>query len=189
MAAFPSFSSAQELGVLESAETINQGNFKLMAAPLFVFGDRADETLIVLGAGYGVTPDFDIEGRVAFGDATIFGGNAECWLMKHDPVDLSLNGGLHYQDNDGPFNLFGIDVGLLASGHVADRLEVYGALDIAFKRFTEDPPFDRTFTQVHLVPGIEYAISDQLDFVAEIGLGVTDSSTHYFGGGLAYYLR
>ena len=39
------------------------------------------------------------------------------------------------------------------------------------------------------MPGIEYAISDELDFVAELGLGLTDSSRHYFGVGVAYYIR
>jgi hypothetical protein len=39
------------------------------------------------------------------------------------------------------------------------------------------------------VPGIEYAISPDLDFVAEVGVAVTDNSRHYAGFGLAFYLR
>jgi hypothetical protein len=39
------------------------------------------------------------------------------------------------------------------------------------------------------VPGIEYAISDDLDFVAEFGIALNDDGSHYASVGLAYYLR
>ena len=48
---------------------------------------------------------------------------------------------------------------------------------------------DDWFTTVHLVPGVEIALTPDLDFLAEFGLGVTDSSSHYLGFGLAFYLR
>ena len=186
---FPTLSRSQDFGVLESAETIDRGNFKLLATPILVFGKGGGrESHIVLGAGYGATPNLDIEGKVAFGDTTLFGGNVEYWMVKRNPLDLSIIGGVHFQPSDGPFDVLGFDVTLLGSKHVAPKLEVYGALDLTFNRFTEDFP-DNTFTQAHLVPGIEYALSDQLDFVAELGLGVNDSSRHYFGLGVAYYLR
>ena len=190
MFSVPSWLSAQDFGVLESAETIDPGNFKLLATPLFVFGKgrEEDQQRIVLGAGYGATPNLDIEGKVAFGDTTIFGGNAEYWLIKRDPLDFSIIGGLHFFNNDGPFDVLGLDLTFLGSKRVARKLELYGGLDFDFNRFTESVP-DRNFTQAHLVPGIEYAISDELDFVAEVGLALTDSSRHYAGFGLAFYVR
>ena len=45
------------------------------------------------------------------------------------------------------------------------------------------------FTTVHLVPGIEYAISDDLDFVAEAGFSLNDDGSHYVSVGLSYYIR
>jgi hypothetical protein len=190
MFSVPSWSSAQDFGVLESAETIDPGNFKLLVTPLFVFGKgfEEDQKRIVLGAGYGATRNLDIEGKVAFGDTTIVGGNAEYWLIKRRPLDLSIIGGLHYFNNDGPFDVWGVDLTLLGSKHVARKLEVYAGLDFDFNRFTQNFP-DRSFTQAHLVPGIEYAISDQLDFVAEVGLALNDRSRHYAGFGLAFYVR
>jgi hypothetical protein len=189
---FPGLSSAQNFGVLESAETIDQGNFKLLATPIFVFGKHggSGDNHIVLGAGYGFTPRVDGEFKVAFGEnTTLFGGNVEYWMLKNDPIDLSAIGGVHFQNNDFPNDVLGLDATLLASKHVARNLEAYGALALAFNRFIEDRPFDRGFTQAHLVPGIEYAISEQLDFVAELGVGLNDSSRHYFGVGVAYYIR
>lgn len=189
---FPGLSSAQNFGVLESAETIDQGNFKLVATPIFVFGKNrsSGDNHVVIGVGYGFTPRFDAEAKVAFGEnTTLIGGNGEYWLRKNDPIDLSVIGGVHFQNNDAPLDVLGVDATLLASKHLARKLEAYGAIALAFNRFTEDLPFDRDFTQAHLVPGIEYAISDELDFVAELGLGLTDSSRHYFGIGVAYYIR
>jgi hypothetical protein len=42
---------------------------------------------------------------------------------------------------------------------------------------------------VHLTPGIEYRLSNDLDFLAEIGIGLTDASANYLTAGLAYYFR
>jgi hypothetical protein len=68
------------------------------------------------------------------------------------------------------------------------RGKFYTALDFAFEAFGEDF-FHHDFTTAHLVPGIEYAISPDLDFLAEIGLGLNDNSRHYFSAGLSFYVR
>jgi hypothetical protein len=193
----PSLAHAQDFGVMESAETINTGNFKLKANPMFVFGkDGAnDDNGIALGAGYGLTPKLDVEGKVAlYGGMNFFGGNLEYSLLKANPLDLSVIGGLHFLTGDKALSTRAVDVTLLGSKHVARKLEVFGALDLSFNKITDDaadgiPGFDTSYTQVHLVPGIEYALSDQLDFLAEVGLGLNDNSSHYISAGIAYYLR
>src|SRR5215207_9958956 len=83
---------AQDFGVLESAETINQGNFKLGIFPLFVLPDEADNVFTVAASiGYGVTDSLDVEGRAAFSeDVTFLGGDVEYWLIKNRPLDLSV---------------------------------------------------------------------------------------------------
>lgn len=173
---------------MNSAETINKGNFKLMGHPLVIFGKgNADNELgIVVAGGYGFTDRFDAEARVAFYDGvTLLGVDAEYWIQKGKPVNVSVIGGLHIGSGDGA-DATGIDLTLLASGKVADRLELYGALDWARNSINDT---DFNFKTLHLVPGIEYRISPQVDFVTEFGIALNDRSSHYFSIGIAYYTR
>ena len=88
----PATAPAQDFGVMESAETINRGNFKLMAYQLVVFGEGgADKDFgVVLRGGYGVNDKFDVEGKIGlYENITFFGGDAEVWLLKDAPLDLS----------------------------------------------------------------------------------------------------
>jgi hypothetical protein len=186
--AVPPVVAAQDFGVMNSAETINRGNFKLMANPIVVFGEGdADNDLGVgLVAGYGMTDRFDVEGKVAiFDDVTFFGADAEYWLLQDEPVDVSVIGGFHAGRSEG-FDTTAFDFTVLGSGLVAPRLELYGGLDVSRNSVSDA---DATFTTAHLVPGIEYAISPEIDFVAEVGLALNDDSVHYLSVGIAYYLR
>jgi hypothetical protein len=69
---------------------------------------------------------------------------------------------------------------------VLPKLEIYGGLDIATNDIEDS---DDNFHTVHLVPGIEYAISQDIDLVAEVGIGLNDDARHYISGGIAFYLR
>jgi hypothetical protein len=42
---------------------------------------------------------------------------------------------------------------------------------------------------VHLVPGIEYRLADNLDLLFEVGIGLNDDSHNYLSFGLSLYLR
>jgi hypothetical protein len=189
--AFGTAAGAQDFGVLESAETINPGNVKLGVFPLFVFPDGGDTDFrLPVSLGFGVNDSFDVEGRAAFSDdITFVGGDGEYWIVKNAPLDLSFRGGVHWGFVDGDVgDSFGVDVTVLGSAPIARRLEVIGALDMAFNSM--DVGVDRDgFTTVHLVPGIEAAINDDLDFLAEFGFGVSDSASHYAAFGLAFYFR
>jgi uncharacterized protein YneR len=180
--------TAQDFGILESAETINQGNFKIRANPIVLFGrDGGDSEFGVVGVlGYGFTRRFDVEGGVAIYDGvTFFGANAEYWLVKENPIDFSIAGGLHRRTGDQTLDFTGVDLTFLASGHVAPRLEIYGGLDLAFEGI--GVPGD--FKTAHLVPGIEYKVNEKIDVVAEAGLALNDNGRHYIAGGLAIYFR
>jgi hypothetical protein len=48
---------------------------------------------------------------------------------------------------------------------------------------------DDSFTRLHLVPGIEYGLSETFDLVAEFGIGINDDSYRYVGAGITYYVR
>ena len=185
----PAAAEAQDFGIMESAETINRGNFKLRLNPMLIFGEENEDHEFGLAAllGYGFTRSFDLEGGVAFYDGvTFYGANAEFWLLKERPFDFSVSTGLHGRTVDGGGDFAGIDLTFLGSGHVTPRLEFYTGLDIAFEGIGED---EVDFTTVHLVPGIEYKINDSIDFVAEVGIALNDSSRHYLSGGLAFYIR
>ena len=183
--------SAQDFGVLESAETINPGNFKLGAFPMFVLPDEGDSQFVLpIAIGYGVANSFDLEGRAAFSDdVTFLGGDGEYWFLKNRPLDFSARAGFHFGFVDGDVgDTLGLDLAVIGSAPIASRLELLGALDLAFNSMDVGETRDG-FTTVHLVPGIEVGITPDLDFLAEFGIGVTDSSSHYLGFGLAFYLR
>jgi hypothetical protein len=188
---FPAVSYAQDFGVAESAETIDRGTFKIKANPMLLFGgDNLDNDVgITLMGGYGFTDNFDVEGGVAFYDGvTFFGANAEYWAVRNRPVNISVAAGLHFGQGEGPIDTTGVDLTFIGSGTAAPRLEIFGALDFAFESFDDDF-VDDGFTTVHIIPGIEYRLNDDLDFVAELGIGVTDESSNYVTAGLAYYFR
>lgn len=185
----PVAASAQDFGVMNSAETINKGNFKLMANPIVIFGKNGgdNETGVAVMGGYGFGPRFDVEAKVSFFDnLTFFGADAEYWLVNNKPVNVSLIGGFHVADSDFGDDPKGLDFTALASGFIANNLELYGGLDFSRNSFDDDR---FNYSTWHIVPGIEYAISPQLDFVAEVGLGLNDAAHHYFSIGLAFYTK
>ena len=187
--ALPVSVAAQDFGVMNSAETINKGNFKLMANPIVVFGrDGSDsETGIAVMGGYGFGKRFDVEAKVSFFDGgKFFGADAEYWLINDKPVNFSLIGGLHKTDPKFGDDSKGFDFTALASGLVADKLELYGGLDFSRQVFDNS---DFNYSTWHLVPGIEYRISSQLDFVGEFGIALNDNGHHYASIGLAFYTR
>ena len=183
----PASASAQDFGIMESAETINKGNFKLRANPMLLFGKGADSDIgIAAMLGYGFTPRFDLEGGVAIYDGvTFFGANGEYWLLKESPVDFSVAFGLHRRVGDLTADYNGIDLTFLGGGHVAPKLELYAGLDFAF----EGLGVPGEFKTAHLVPGLEYKINESIDFLAELGVALNDNSRHYVAGGVAIYFR
>lgn len=186
--AVPAVAHAQDFAIVESAETINKGNFKLRANPMILFGKNGGDGTVgaAIAAGYGFTPRFDMEGQAAFYDGvTFFGANAEYWVVKENPFDFSIAGGLHRRTGDRTPSLTGADLTFLASGHVAPRLEIYGGLDLAFEGVGQDGGFKT----VHLVPGIEYKINDTVDLDAELGIALNDAARHYLAAALAFYIR
>ena len=119
---------------------------------------------------------------------TVIGGDVEFWLVKNPhPVDLSVSAGFHFSNSDFS-DQTGIDATVIGSHAVTPKLDIYAALDLAFNRYKDAFP-DRNYTQVHLVPGIEYKIHPNLDLVAEVGIALNNNGDHYISGGIAYYLR
>ena len=141
-------------------------------------------------AGFGFTNSFDVEGGVAFYDGvTLFGLNAEYWAVKNDAVEVSVGGGVHFgHGDDDTLDTTGVDLTFIGSGRTSPGLELYGALDFAFESFDDDS-MDDGFTTVHLCRGWSISLRDDVDFVAELGIGITDESSNYVTAGVAYYFR
>ena len=174
--------------LMNSAETINPGNFKIAAFPTILFGkDGAENETGVAGRfGYGFTDRFDMEGKVAFFDGVkLYGLDAEYWLLK-GPADVSVSLGAHKTSTDF-VDASAIDTALLVSGNIGDKLEAYGGLNLSFESL--DDIDDSSFTRAYVVPGIEYKLNEDLDLVAEFGIGLNDDSPHYVSAGLAFYIR
>jgi hypothetical protein len=190
--------TAQYIGVLQSAETMDRGTFKLMAAPIMAFGKNGadDEFGVAARGGYGFTDRFDAEAKLGFFEnSTFFGADGEWWILKGKEedtgLDFSLAGGVHYMaGSEENYDIMGFEVTPLLSGHVSKSLELYGALDASFEAIQDAPMgVDDTFTRMHLVPGIELRLSETVDLVGEVGIGLNDDSFNYAGVGIAFYLR
>jgi hypothetical protein len=185
----PSVARAQEFGVMESAETIDQGTFKLRVNPMFVFGKEGadDDAGVAAQLGYGFTDRFDAEVALALYDGMRFiGANGEYWLVQDAGLDLSVIGGFHFATGERVADQRSLDLTFLGSRAIGDRTEFYAGLDFGFKKLSD---VDFSYRTVHIAPGIEYRIQEDLDFVAEFGIGLNDDSWHYLSGGLAFYFR
>jgi hypothetical protein len=180
--------SAQDV-LMNSAETINQGNIKLALFPTILLGKNGGDSVWGLAgrAGYGLTPSFDIEAKGAtFKDLNYFGIEAEYWLVHGEYANVSVALGAHLTDYKEGADSSGIDTSLLFSTRPAKRLELYGGLKLAFDSVKNA---DQKYTLAHLVPGLEYSLGPDLDFLAEFGIALNDNSRSYASVGLALYLR
>lgn len=190
--------TAQYIGVLQSAETMDRGTFKLMVAPILAFGEDGadDEFGVAARGGYGFTERFDAEAKLGFYEnGTFVGADGEFWILKNEQVDtglaISVTGGLHWMfGKDGTFDTMGLELTPQLSGHLTQSLELCGALDASFESIQDAPEgVDDSFTRVHLVPGFEYRLSDAADLVGEVGIALNDDSSTYAGLGVAFYFQ
>lgn len=178
--------SAQDV-LMNSAETIKKGNFKVAVFPTVLLGKNgSDSKFGVAGrAGFGITSRFDIEAKAAFfKDLNYFGVDVEYWFVRGRSFNVSVALGGHMTNVPGAGDSSGIDTALLCSTSPSNNLELYGGLRFAFNSLKNS---DYNFTLVHIVPGLEYRISAALDFLAEFGFALNDNSRNYASVGLAFY--
>lgn len=173
--------------LMNSAETINKGNLKLAVFPTVLFGRNGGDSIwgVAGRLGYGLTSNLDIEAKAAFfRDLRYFGVDLEYWLLKGENFNVSAALGGHMTDIEGGRDSQGIDAALLASTRPVKSLEFYGGLMLAFDSVKNGG----SHTLAHFVPGIEYRIGRDLDFLAEFGIAINDISRSYASIGLAMYL-
>jgi uncharacterized membrane protein len=179
--------SAQAV-LMNSAETINHGNIKLAIFPTVLLGKNGGDSVwgVAGRLGYGLTPTLDIEAKAAyFKGLNYYGADIEWWFLKGHNLNASVALGGHLTNYDGGGDSTGIDTSLLVSTTPARNLEIYGGLMFAFESVKNS---DISYTRAHLVPGIEYRLNEDLDFLAEFGIALNSNSSNYASLGLAYYL-
>jgi hypothetical protein len=176
--------------LMNSAETINRGNFKIAAFPTVLLGedDAENEWGLATRLGYGFTDRFDVEAKLAFFDGLkMYGADAEYWLVR-GRTDVSVSGGFHLADFEGEgADSTALDLAAIASRDVGDDLELYLGGSLSFESL--DDVEDSSFRRFYVVPGVEYRVAKDLDLLAEVGVGLTDESPNYVSFGAAFYVR
>ncbi|MCX6560201.1 MAG: hypothetical protein NTZ26_06760 [Candidatus Aminicenantes bacterium] len=179
--------SAQDV-LMNSAETINQGNLKLALFPTMLLGKNGQDSLWGMAGrfGYGLTTSLDIEAKAAFFKGLrYFGADIEYWFVHGRNFNVSAALGGHMTDVSGAGDSSGLDTTLMASTRPVENLEIYGGLKFAFDSLKNS---DFNYTLAHIVPGIEYRLSADLDLLAEVGIALNDRSRSYVSVGLSLYL-
>lgn len=174
--------------LMNSAETINKGNIKLAIFPTVLFGKNGSDPVWGWAgrAGFGLTSRFDIEAKAAiFNDFKYYGVDVEYWLIQGGNANVSVALGAHMTDYKVGADSSGIDTAIMFSTRPAEHLELYGGLKFAFDSVKNS---NNKYTLAHFVPGIEYAISSALDFLAEVGIALNKDSRSYASVGFALYL-
>ena len=173
--------------LMNSAETINQGNFKLAIFPTMIIGKNGGDNFwgVAGKGGFGLTKNIDIEAKGAiFKNFNYFGLDVEYWFYKGGNVNVSAAAGWHMLSSKNGSNSSGIDAAIIASTKPSQKLEVYGGLKLSFDSIKDA---NRNVTLAHIVPGFEYKITPEVDFLGEFGISLNDSTNSYLSFGFAYY--
>lgn len=175
--------------LMNSPETIDPGNFKLGIFPTVLLRKGGVDPAwgVAARAGLGITRRLDIEAKGAiFKDLTYFGLDLEFWFIKGRNINASLAVGGHMTQLETGSDSYGIDGTLQIGTTPLRNLEIYIGFVAAFDTLRDS---DQTLTRMHLVPGLEYRISENIDFLAEFGFSLNDDSRSHISAGLAYYFR
>ena len=192
---------AVDFGVMESAEPIEPGAFKLTGFPMVVDKSVHGDDAVALSLGYGLPNRMDFEAQLAVIDrATLFGADLEWNAWTADRMRFSIGGGWHGADLEAGARSVGADATAIFTYTPLARLDFSAALDAAIDdvnvresaatppselRFTEDGRYDTYY----FVPGVEFTATRNLDLLAEVGLGLNGESDDYLSAGLSWYFR
>lgn len=191
---------AADFAMMETAERITAGTFKLSGFPVVIDRQDADtDTGFAMGLGYGLPYDLDLEAQVAdHDDGTFFGADLEWTAWRADRMAFSLAGGLHGADLDGSGSAAGADGTMILSYNPMPRLAISAAFSAAYddvNNRNDDVPADARFRtdgqyeRYYGVPGISYLLTRNIDLLAEVGVGLNGDSDDYFAAGASWYFR
>ncbi len=173
--------------LMNSAETINPGNFKLTVFPTMIIGKNGGDNIwgVAGKGGLGLTRSVDIEVKGAiFKNFTYFGVDIEYWFYRGRNLNASFAVGWHMIDTQIGSNSSGIDTAVMLSTKPSKKLELYGGLKISFDSIKNT---GQQIDLIHFIPGLEYRVAKDIDFLAEFGIALNGESRNYLSFGFAYY--
>ncbi len=180
--------TAQDV-IMGSAETIKPGNIKLGIFPMVIFGKNGGESIYGTAGrfGFALSSKSDIEGKIAIlKNLKYYGADFEYWLIRNRNINASISLGLHMTQINSYTDSSGIDATFLISTRAKRNLE----LCLGFKMaFDSKKNYNYGYTLIHIVPGLEYRLNKDLDFLAEFGISLNDDSNSYASIGLALYFQ
>jgi len=191
---------AVDFGVMETAIPIENGHVKYTGFPLAIrkAAESEQDMGVTVGLGYGISERWDAELQLAtYDDITFVGADLEHTFLDRGPLSMSLTAGAHYANLDFGTQR-GVDLTYIASyaltsgsgGRKGSGFTLNTALDLARDERDLDRPtagFQDRYSSVHLVPGLQYRVSLQVDIMGEIGVGLNDASDDYVAIGTSYY--
>ena len=173
--------------LMNSAETINPGNFKLTIFPTMIIGKNGGDNIwgVAGKGGLGLTRSVDIEVKGAiFKNFTYFGVDLEYWFYRGRNVNASFAVGWHMIDTQIGSNSSGIDTAVIVSTKPSKKVELYGGLKLSFDEIKNT---GQQIDLMHFIPGLEYRVAKDIDFLAEFGIALNGESRNYLSFGFAYY--
>lgn len=170
------------------AEPITPGYLRLAAFPTEMFGrDGAPDRFGgALRLGYGVNESLGLEAKAAvFDGVSLLGGDADVRLLGGD-TRLLLRFGGHEALVRGAPDTTALDLAGTLGRRVSSRLVAYGGASYSYE-LTHDSPAPN-FSRAYVVPGLQLQVARNLALAVEGGIGLTDNSPHYVGGGFSLLL-
>lgn len=179
--------SAQDF-LQNSAQTIPSGELRFSAYPTGLFGkNKAPDRWGGAGRlGYGVTDNFDVEGKAAVFDGfSLVGLDAAYWLMRGD-VDLAVSLGGHKALMKSAPDSTAADAAWLMSARLSRRLRFEGGMSLSLE--SVDHVRNSRFSRVYVAPGVNYRVTRQVSLVSQLGLGLNNNSPNYLTAGFSFDL-
>jgi hypothetical protein len=196
---------AAEFAMMETADRIADGTFKLSGYPVLVDRAGTDDMGFAVGIGYGLPPtldvprNLDLEAQLAsYDDGTFLGADLEWNAWRQGRMAFSVGGGLHGADLDDGGTAAGVNGTMIVSYNPAQRLELSAALDAAYddvngrdgavspgSRF----PTDGRYETYYAVPGASYRLTRNIELLGEVGLGLNGNADDYLAAGMSWYFR
>ncbi len=171
-----------------SAETVPSGDLEIAAYPTELCG-RAGGPNRYGGAGrvgYGITDSIDVAGKVGvFNGFTLVGLDGEYWFL-HGPVNMSFTLGAHKALIQDARNSTALDLAWLGTAPVTRRLALSGGVTVSFESL--DGAANSGFKRIYIGPGLRYRLSQRVDFVTQVGIGVNGHNPSYLTTGFAMYV-
>jgi len=179
--------SAQDF-LPSTARTIPSGDLRFTAYPTALFGKNGgpDRWGGAGRVGYGITDNFDVQGKAAvFNGFSLVGLDASYWIGRGD-VNLGLSLGAHKALMQSAPDSTAVDAAWMMSTRLSRRLRFEGGMSLSLESIDHVP--NSRFNRVYVVPGVNYRVSRQVDFVSRLGLGLNNNSPNYLTAGFSFEL-